>query len=128
MALEQRFTVALYKKAAKGFRGYPQATVIYYGPDDRVATKVVASIFLGEHGGPDEMKKWFSKKGDMRTDHTTNGEILEFLRTHEVRSVTMNLGLFGCPHEEGIDYPRGEPCPKCPFWAHRNRFTGEVEH
>lgn len=128
MALEQRFTKALYKKAAKGFSGFPQATVIYYGPDDQAATKVVVSIFPGGDGGPDEMKKWFSKSGDLRTDHITNGEILEFLRTREVRSVTLTPRLFGCPHEEGIDYPSGEVCPQCPFWAHRNRFTGEVEN
>ena len=23
-------------------------------------------------------------------------------------------GVTGCPHEEGIDYPLGEPCPQCP--------------
>jgi hypothetical protein len=33
-----------------------------------------------------------------------------------------------CPHEERIDYPEGEKCPSCPFWANRNRFTGEIEH
>ena len=27
----------------------------------------------------------------------------------------------GCPHEEGVDYPLGEVCPACPFWAHRRR-------
>ena len=24
-----------------------------------------------------------------------------------------------------IDYPKGEKCPVCPFWADRNRWTGE---
>jgi hypothetical protein len=27
----------------------------------------------------------------------------------------------GCPHEEGVDYPLGQVCPACPFWAHRRR-------
>jgi hypothetical protein len=27
--------------------------------------------------------------------------------------------------EEGIDYPEGSKCPECPFWADRDRFTGE---
>jgi hypothetical protein len=27
----------------------------------------------------------------------------------------------GCPHEEGVDYPVGEVCPKCLFWADRQR-------
>ena len=29
--------------------------------------------------------------------------------------------IYGCPHEEGQDYPLGEVCPACPFWAHRRR-------
>jgi hypothetical protein len=29
------------------------------------------------------------------------------------------------PHEEGIDYPEGKTCPQCPFWASRDRWTGE---
>jgi hypothetical protein len=28
-------------------------------------------------------------------------------------------------HEEGIDYPEGEACPRCPFWAGRDRWTGQ---
>jgi Extended Signal Peptide of Type V secretion system len=32
----------------------------------------------------------------------------------------------GRPHEEGIDYPEGSTCPRCPFWAHRDRWSGEV--
>ena len=28
---------------------------------------------------------------------------------------------YGCQHEEGIDYPEGELCPDCPFWAGRER-------
>jgi hypothetical protein len=28
------------------------------------------------------------------------------------------------PHEERIDYPEGEACPQCPFWAGRDRFAG----
>jgi hypothetical protein len=30
----------------------------------------------------------------------------------------------GCPHEEGVDYPEGEACPDCPFWAGRSRPIG----
>ncbi len=34
--------------------------------------------------------------------------------------------IMGCPHEEGKDNPEGEVCPKCPFWANIDRFTGET--
>ena len=33
--------------------------------------------------------------------------------------------IIGCPHEEGIDYPMGRACPRCPFWAGIDRFTHE---
>jgi hypothetical protein len=26
----------------------------------------------------------------------------------------------------GIDYPQNEKCPHCPFWANRDRWTGEI--
>jgi hypothetical protein len=36
--------------------------------------------------------------------------------------------IIGCPHEEGVDYPEGQSCPRCPFWAHRDRWSGELIH
>ena len=36
--------------------------------------------------------------------------------------------IIGCPHEEGIDYPEGQACPQCPFWAHRDRWSGDMVH
>jgi hypothetical protein len=38
------------------------------------------------------------------------------------------FGIFGCPHEEGIDYPEVESCSQRPFLAGRNRATGNREH
>ena len=73
------------------------------------------------------MKRWFSDVGDTRTDPAISLEILRFVQDHGVLSVAMTDRIIGCPHEEGIDYPNGEVCPQCPFWAHRNRWTGELE-
>ena len=42
----------LEKKAKRGFRGYPLATLAFYGPDDRRASKAVASIIEGEDEEP----------------------------------------------------------------------------
>lgn len=41
----------LQKKARKSFQGYPVATIAYYGPDDRHATKVAVGIVKEEDGG-----------------------------------------------------------------------------
>ncbi len=34
MSLKERHKVALWKKARRGFSGYPVATVAFYGTDD----------------------------------------------------------------------------------------------
>jgi len=38
----------LAKKAKRGFRGYPVATVALYGPDDVTATKIAIGIVPAE--------------------------------------------------------------------------------
>jgi hypothetical protein len=40
----QRSCKRLVKRARKGFRGYPVATVALYGPDDTMATKLAVGI------------------------------------------------------------------------------------
>ncbi len=119
----------LKKKAKKGFRGYPIATVAYYDPDNKRASKVTVGIVVGE--SEDDMaalERWYSEDGDVRLDRKINEEILAFIESHAPKSVIMTDGIIGCPHEEGIDYPEGEKCPECPFWAHRDRFTNEITH
>jgi len=114
------------RKSRPGFRGYPIATIAFYGPDDKLATKVVVSVFLRESNEPDFLERWFSK-GDMdvREDLDIGEQILAFLKPHAPRSTVMTEGIIGCPHEEGVDYPEGASCPHCPFWAGRDRFTHE---
>jgi hypothetical protein len=117
----------LEKKAKRGVRSYPVGTIAFYGPDDRRATKVAVSIIRAPQAEPTELRRWFAATGDVRNDVTVLGEIAAFLRDNEVHSVAMVERIIGCPHEEGIDYPDGESCPVCPFWAGRNRWTGELE-
>lgn len=114
------------KKAERGFRGYPVATIAYYGPDNTRASKVVVSIVPSEGAELDPMRKWFSATGDVRYDNSILESIIGFLRAHAVKSVVAADRIIGCPHEEGIDYPEGENCPACPFWANRDRFSGEL--
>ena len=116
----------LKKLMNKGFRGYPIATIAYYGPDDKNATKVAVGIVPNENVEPAILKRWFNEEIDIRKDRITNGEIIEFIKEHEAKSVVMADRIMGCPHEEGVDYPDGAKCPKCPFWAIRDRYTGET--
>jgi len=117
---------SLRKKAKRGFRGYPVATVAYYGPDDKRASKVAVGILEEEDGAVTAMERWFSDEGDVRSDDSILQAILEFINHRAVHSVVMADRIIGCPHEEIKDYPEGEKCPQCPFWATRDRWSGEV--
>ncbi len=93
---------------------YPLGTIVYYGPDDQTATKIVGVVLPGPELDP-ILEKW---TGDnIATDPHTATQIGLFFQNHHVKEVVMTGGIVGCPHEEGIDYPLGEDCPHCPFWA-----------
>ena len=49
MAKIVKFKNPLEKKLKAGIRGYPIATVAYYGPNNNKATKVVVGIFENEN-------------------------------------------------------------------------------
>ena len=124
--LKSRARSPLEKKARRGFRGYPVATVAFYGPTDQLASKVAVGIVPVENAEADPVERWFSDDLDVRGDPTIGEEILSFARQYGAKTVVITDRIIGCPHEEGIDYPDGEACPQCPFWAHRNRWSGEV--
>ena len=117
----------LAKKAKKGFRGYPVGTIACYGADNRRATKLVVSIVEHDGAEPSEIRKWYAEEGDVRDTLEIMEQTVGFLEQHGARSVVMPDRIIGCPHEEGIDY-EGQTCPQCPFWANRDRWTGQVIH
>lgn len=113
----------LEKRTRKGFRDHPIATIAYYGPDHTIATKVAVGI-AGEDDDIIALERWFSDK-DVRSDPSIAQDIVDFIEQHSAKSVVTTDRIIGCPHEEGIDYPEGENCPQCPYWAGRDRWTGE---
>ena len=117
----------LAKKAKRGIRGYPVGTLTCYGPDDRRASKLVAAVVEHEGGEATQMRKWFSEHGDVRDTVENIEEAIAFLEQFGVRSVEMPETIIGCPHEEDVDY-QGSVCPECPFWANRDRWTGDLIH
>jgi len=114
----------LEKKSKLGFRGYPVGTIAFYGPDALRASKVAVAVIVAPDSEATALRRWFAESGDVRNNAAIFEEIASFLRGHEVRSVAMMKEIMGCPHEEGIDYPDGEACPHCPFWAGRERPIG----
>jgi len=105
---------------------YPAATMAYYGPDNRRATKVVVAIVPDEHTEPGPLKRWMTGT-DVRESTKISKEIQAFLKKHNVKTVVSMDRIIGCLHEEGEDYPEGTKCPFCAFWANRDRFTHETE-
>ena len=126
--LKQKRMRARYEKLRRiGNRGYPIVTVAYYGPTDRVASKVVVALIPAEGEDIEEMERWTAKAGeDLRTDPATIDRIITLVDSWKPKSIAAADGIIGCPHEEGVDYPMGEHCPDCLFWKGRDRWTGEL--
>ncbi|MGP0066549.1 MAG: hypothetical protein ACLQGP_23540 [Isosphaeraceae bacterium] len=93
---------------------YPIGTVAYYGPDDKSTTKIVAGIIKAQDSDT-IIRRWMAT--DVMTNPKIQRQIMDFFNEHRVKSVVMSDGNMGCPHEEGPDFPEGEDCPFCPFWA-----------
>ena len=95
---------------------FPIGTIAWYGPNDKMTTKIAAGVIITDGAEP-ILKRWVAS--DVTTNPKIQREITEFFEEHGVKSVAMSEGNMGCPHEEGEDFPVGEDCPFCPFWAGR---------
>lgn len=105
---------------------YPLASVLCYGPNHKIASKLVASIFQRPgQTKPVAVEQWFREGQDIRQDPVIAEAVKDFIARHQAAETISDGRVLGCPHEEGIDYPAGEECPRCPFWANLNRFTLE---
>jgi hypothetical protein len=105
---------------------YPVATIATYGPDSRLATKLVVSV-LDRPGqrDPSATHTWITQAVDVRHDPEIVAEVAGFLQQHGAKQTVASDRVIGCPHEERIDYPMARICPRCPFWARIDRFTHE---
>lgn len=122
-----RLHARLAKRSRRGFRGFPAATVAYYGPDDTRATKVVVTIVPSKDADPTFQETFTAAEGDLRGDPFVGEKVLAFVEKHDARSVFVAEEILGCPHEEGTDYPEGGRCPACPFWSERDRWAATKE-
>ena len=114
----------LKKRAGKGARGYPVASVAFYGPTEKVASKVVVGVTAFEGAEIAPLERWYSPDQDARKNPQLLKTVLQFLEVHGAKSVVLADKMLGCPHEEGKDYSEGEQCSLCPYWRNRDRFTG----
>jgi hypothetical protein len=105
---------------------YPLGTITVYGPDNTRATKLVASVLnRPTRTSPSALQEWRSESDDVRHDESIAAEVAAWFASRRVKQTVSHDRIIGCPHQEGIDYPMGRTCPRCPFWANRDRFTHE---
>ena len=93
-------------------------TIVYYGPDNKTVTKIVASVFNQQQ----ELLGTRTWQGDgiLESQQVVN-EIGVFLKSLGAEKVVVTEEPVGCPHVEGVDYPKGEDCPYCPYWSKKTR-------
>ena len=106
------------KRPKRQRQKYPIGTVALYGPNDKITTKIIAGMITSPTAEP-IMMRWVAT--DVTTNPKVQREIKGFFEKHGVKSVAKSDGNMGCPHEEGEDFPVGEDCPFCPFWAGKQR-------
>lgn len=109
-------TMTLQNQDKHQDQGLPIAAIAYYGPTNETATKVVVAIISADKSIL-ESKKWTTSEEDIRFTQTVSKELAVYIANHRVSKVVIADGILGCPHEAGIDYPEGEQCPYCPYWA-----------
>ena len=96
----ERARKRLSKRAKRGFRGYPIATVALYGADDRAATKLTVGIVPAEHAEATGLRRWFSEGADIRNDTGIAEQVFAFIDAAGAKSVVMTDRIIGCPHEK----------------------------
>jgi len=92
---------------------FPIGTLVYYGPDDKTVTKIVAGVLASRDA--ELLKKTWNGEG-ITQNLAVIADVGKFFQNHRVKKVVMTGSIAGCPHEEGIDYTVGDECPFCPFW------------
>ena len=84
-------TKRIAKRVKKGFQGYPQISVQYFGLTEHLASEVVVS-FVAEEGSAAQDQKFSSDK-DVRKDETIQTTILKVIERTEAKTVLEILGV-----------------------------------
>jgi len=78
-------TKRIAKRVKKGFQGYPQISLAYFGESADCANEVVIGFILEEGAAPQEQK--FSSKVDARTDETIQTTLLKVIERADAKTV-----------------------------------------
>ena len=83
-------TKRIAKRVSKGFQGYPQISLAYFGVSSDMATEVVVG-FTSEEGGVVQEQKLVSK-GDARKDETIQTTLLKIIERANAKTVHEVMG------------------------------------
>ena len=84
-------TKSIAKKVKRGFRGYLQISLSYFGESDNCATEVVIG-FISEKGAAVQEQK-FSCEGDVRKDETIQTTLIKVIERAEAKTVLEVAGV-----------------------------------
>ncbi|MFT7007692.1 MAG: hypothetical protein ACJAXJ_002221 [Colwellia sp.] len=84
-------TKRIAKRVKKGFQGYPQISLAYFGESVNCATEVVVGFILEEGAATQEQK--FSSQGDVRKDETIQTTLLKVIERADVKTVLEVSGV-----------------------------------
>jgi len=84
-------TKRIAKRVKKGFQGYPQITITYYGESASCATEVVVG-YTSEEGATIQEQKFPSKK-DARKDETIQTTLLKVIERADAKTVLEVAGI-----------------------------------
>lgn len=79
------------KQINKGFDGYPQLTLTYFGRSSDCATEVVVG-FIAEAGAAAQEQRFVSKQ-DARQDETIQSVLVKIIERADARTVTEIPGV-----------------------------------
>jgi len=84
-------TKRIAKRVKKGFMGYPQISLAYFGQSANCATEVVVG-FISEEGASAQ-EQTFSSKGDARKDETIQTTLLKIIERADAKTVLEVAGV-----------------------------------
>lgn len=84
-------TKRIAKRVKKGFQGYPQITIEYFGQSELDATEVVLG-YIAEEGELAQEQKFVSK-GDARQDETIQTTLLKVIERAGAKTVSETEGV-----------------------------------
>jgi len=84
-------TKRIAKRVKKGFQGYPQISLAYFGESVDYATEVVVGFILEEGATAQEQK--FSSKVDVRKDETIQTTLLKVIERADAKTVLEVSGV-----------------------------------